>query len=120
LGETGHGLIESNREAEITTGTAIHNVWCMYIGFRVLNVQAFTNRRTDKIETKFKWYKRLHALLSSSPVYDLSGLVNSTTPVNLNILSQGGKPDEELEVKGPKARNDDVSILYLFNRSICN
>ncbi len=27
LGDTGHGLIESNREGEIMAGTAIYNIW---------------------------------------------------------------------------------------------
>ncbi len=45
------------------------------------------------MEKKFKWYKRLHALLSASPVHDHSGLANSTSPINLDILSWGDKAE---------------------------
>lgn len=55
----------------------------------------FTNRPTEKIESKFKWYKCLHTLLSGSLVHNLSGLANSATPVNLDVLSCGRVADEE-------------------------
>ena len=55
----------------------------------------FANQSTEQIESKFKWYKRLHALLSSSPVHNLSGLANSATPIDLDVLSRGRVADEE-------------------------
>ncbi|KAF8993108.1 hypothetical protein BDQ17DRAFT_1431976 [Cyathus striatus] len=44
-------------------------------------------RRTfQMIECDFKWYKRLHSLLSSSPIYSHSGVANSSSPLDLSIL----------------------------------
>ncbi|KAJ2921300.1 hypothetical protein H1R20_g15796, partial [Candolleomyces eurysporus] len=73
LKETGHGLIVEGREDEIRVGTAIYNVY-------------------DKINKKFKWYKRLHLLLTSSPVYDSSAVANSTTPLDTSILGTASVP----------------------------
>ncbi|KAF4598775.1 hypothetical protein AB1N83_013772 [Pleurotus pulmonarius] len=68
LGETGHGLIVAGQEDKIVTGTPISNVF-------------------ESMTKKFPWYSRLHLLLSVSPVYDRSALANSTTPVDLSVLS---------------------------------
>ncbi|RXW15586.1 hypothetical protein EST38_g10266 [Candolleomyces aberdarensis] len=76
LGETGHGLIIDGKEDEIVEGTGIYNVH-------------------DKIRKKFKWYKRLHELLTASPVYDSSAVANSMTPLDLSILtSPSGAPQD--------------------------
>ena len=71
----------------------------------------FTNWPTEQIESKFKWYKCLHALLSSNPVHNLSSLANSTAPVNLDVLSHGRVADEEdIEAGEPRVQNDQVSV----------
>ncbi|KAF8886892.1 hypothetical protein CPB84DRAFT_1749870 [Gymnopilus junonius] len=76
LGEIGHGLIESSCESEITT---------------------------EQIEKKFKWCKCLHALLSSSPVHDLSGLTNR---------AKANDDEEESEADKSKAQNDEDMDVF--------
>ncbi|GLB35609.1 hypothetical protein LshimejAT787_0211740 [Lyophyllum shimeji] len=68
LSQTGHGLIMNGKTEEIIEGTPIHNVW-------------------QKMEARFPWYKRLHHLLSGSPVYDTSALANSMTPLDTDVLT---------------------------------
>jgi len=42
----------------------------------------------------------------------LSGLANSMSPVNLDILSRGANiNEEELKADGPKAQKDNVSLF---------
>ena len=65
------------------------------------------------MEKKFRWYKRLHALLSSSPVHDYSGLANSVTPVNLAVLSQrDGRSSSDSVEASPAAEStaNDMDI----------
>jgi len=59
----------------------------------------------EQITKKFKWYKCLHNLMSTSPIYDQSGLTNSTSLVNLDILIQGSNPEQQESI------DDDVSFL---------
>ena len=114
LGDTGHELIESNREGEIMASTPIYNVWRMFTD--TLACIYYTNLLAEQMERKFKWYKCLHALLSTSPVHNHSGLANSTSPINLNILLHGDKlvglNDGDLEEGDAvnEQRNDVVSI----------
>jgi len=61
---------------------------------------------------KFKWYKRLHGLLSSSPVHDWSGLANSTLPVNLDILMKGPKNGDEGQALA-EDNDSDVSFYII-------
>lgn len=68
LGQTGHGLLVEDREAEIVSGTPIANIY-------------------DKIQVKFKWYKRLHVLLNESPIFDTSAVVHGASTLNLGVLS---------------------------------
>ncbi len=42
---------------------------------------------TEKIKVKFKWYKHLHELLSVNPIYDRSGLANSTSNIDTSVLT---------------------------------
>ncbi|KAJ6609748.1 hypothetical protein B0H10DRAFT_2225653 [Mycena sp. CBHHK59/15] len=69
LGSTGQGLVAENREGEIETGSNIENIW-------------------DLIKKKFPWYKRMHALMGSSPVVDRSALSHSQTSVDLSVLDK--------------------------------
>ncbi|KAF8327668.1 hypothetical protein F5887DRAFT_1083620 [Amanita rubescens] len=73
LGETGQGLVEADHELEITVGTPLHNTW-------------------EKIKAKFKWYKRLHHLLSVNPVYDRPALANSSSSHDLQAVENVAKP----------------------------
>jgi len=42
---------------------------------------------TDKMKTRFPWYKRMHLLLCASPVYDGAALANSATPLDTTVLN---------------------------------
>ncbi|RXW13319.1 hypothetical protein EST38_g12534 [Candolleomyces aberdarensis] len=88
LGETGHGLIIDGKEDKIVEGTGIYNVH-------------------DKIRKKFKCYKRLHELLTASPVYDSSAVANSMTHLNLSILtSSSGAPQDSSAAACPDSDCD--------------
>jgi hypothetical protein len=88
LGATGQGLVEDDREAEIESGSKIENIWGTFLSFDVL---FFVHLRgLDLIQQKFPWYKRLHALMGSSPVIDRAAVSHSGTKVDLAILD--GKP----------------------------
>lgn len=63
----------------------------------------------EQISKKFKWYKRLHGLLSSSPVHDRSGLTNSASPVNLDILRKGPKNGHEGQAS---AEDNDSAVSF--------
>ncbi|KAH9172247.1 hypothetical protein EDB89DRAFT_2070050 [Lactarius sanguifluus] len=41
----------------------------------------------NKIQVKFKWYKRLHALLNESPIFDTLAVVHGASTLNLGVLS---------------------------------
>lgn len=76
------------------------------------NQAAHIITRLEQISKKFKWYKRLHGLLSSSPVHDRSGLANSASPVNLDILTKGPKNDDEGQASG-EDNDSDVSFYII-------
>ncbi|KAH7911006.1 hypothetical protein BJ138DRAFT_1101375 [Hygrophoropsis aurantiaca] len=69
LGETGHGLVISGREDEITANSAIANAF-------------------DLTMSKFPWYKRMHELMGTSPVVSRAAVSNSTTPIDTSILNR--------------------------------
>lgn len=94
-------------------GTAIYNVWRMFLTHCSCDVKS--NIPAEQIEKKFKWYKRLHALLSSSPVHDRTGLVNSASPIDLDILTQQGPVNDEPQTDSTnlnKERDDHVSCNF--------
>ncbi|KAL4079859.1 hypothetical protein V8B97DRAFT_2002283 [Scleroderma yunnanense] len=72
LGETGHGLVVSDKEHEISDGTEIANVY-------------------DAIKLKFPWYKWMHALMDTSPVVSHAAVVNSSSVPDLSVF--GGNVD---------------------------
>ncbi|KII82823.1 hypothetical protein PLICRDRAFT_33215 [Plicaturopsis crispa FD-325 SS-3] len=67
MSATGQGLIEQDREAEITEGSDIDNLW-------------------QKIQRDFPWYKRMNALMGKNPIVDRSAVGNSTTPIDTSVL----------------------------------
>ncbi|KIJ48110.1 hypothetical protein M422DRAFT_45526 [Sphaerobolus stellatus SS14] len=67
LGDTGHGLIDTDMEDSITAGSTISNVW-------------------DKIQVDFPWYKELNKMLRTSPVYVKDAASNSDSPVDVSVL----------------------------------
>lgn len=52
----------------------------------VLKVHAKSS--SDKVKLNFPWYKRVAQLLKSSPVHDPTAVANSTTPLDLSVLSK--------------------------------
>jgi hypothetical protein len=40
----------------------------------------------DRIQLKFPWYKRMHALMGTSPIVDRSAIANSATALDLSAL----------------------------------
>ncbi|KAH7917118.1 hypothetical protein BV22DRAFT_1200347 [Leucogyrophana mollusca] len=67
IGETGQGLLDEDRESDITAGSELANIW-------------------DKVKAKFPWYMTMHWLMGTSPVVNRSAIAHSGTPLNLTIL----------------------------------
>ncbi|EIN11627.1 hypothetical protein PUNSTDRAFT_131787 [Punctularia strigosozonata HHB-11173 SS5] len=72
LSETGQGLIDDDREHEITPGSTLQNIW-------------------DKIQTAFPWYKRMNILMGASPIVDRSAIAHSGTKLDLSALGSYAK-----------------------------
>ncbi|KAJ8515215.1 hypothetical protein ONZ45_g7356 [Pleurotus djamor] len=87
LGQTGQGLVESGRQAEIIPDTPIANVWQL-------------------MQESYPWYQRFHRLLSVSPIYDQSALANSTTTVDLAVLAPQVPSTRDADIDGvPEVEN---------------
>ncbi|KAL4072732.1 hypothetical protein V8B97DRAFT_1917091 [Scleroderma yunnanense] len=67
LGETGHGLVMSDREADIMEGLEIANAY-------------------DIIKFKFLWYKWMHVLMRTSHIVSCAAMTNSNSIPDLSIL----------------------------------
>ncbi|TFK59785.1 hypothetical protein BDN72DRAFT_905547 [Pluteus cervinus] len=67
LKDTGHGLVMSGHESDITSVSEIANVW-------------------DKIKVTFPWYKHMGDLLGSSPIHSRTAITHSTSVLNLSAL----------------------------------
>ncbi|KAI5836560.1 uncharacterized protein SCHCODRAFT_02646125 [Schizophyllum commune H4-8] len=76
LGETGMGLIDNGREADMTQGSELKNKW-------------------DSIQKTFPYFKTLHNMMGSSPTVDRGAMANSTTPVDTSILGRGSQPFDD-------------------------
>ena len=76
-----------NRTSEIISGTPIYNIFSMSLPSFTVSVDQLVQTKPDKMQKKFKWYKRLHLLLCVSPVYNGSALANSATPLDMIPLS---------------------------------
>lgn len=63
----------------------------------------------DKVQEQFPWYKRMHALMGTSPIVDRSAIANSTSDIDLTVLQRPGDGAEARTVK--KARS---KVNYLF------
>ncbi|KAF7360076.1 hypothetical protein MVEN_00735700 [Mycena venus] len=91
LGETGHGLVATDKEDDIKSDSVIANAW-------------------DLIQEKFPWYKRMNDLMGSSPVIDRSAVAHSGTRVDLSILDRDGETPVNLD-------SDDESKLSNWDTS---
>ncbi|KAJ7511065.1 hypothetical protein B0H11DRAFT_2214912 [Mycena galericulata] len=72
LGSTGHGLVAAGKEKEIIQGSDIANAW-------------------DAIKKNFPWYKRMDALMGTSPIVNRSAVAHSGTRVDLSVLDRDGE-----------------------------
>ncbi|KAJ7603603.1 hypothetical protein FB45DRAFT_1087610 [Roridomyces roridus] len=92
LGETGSGIVMDDREDELAGN--FRNIW-------------------DQVLGMCPEYKRLHALLASSPVYDKSACSNSGTALDSDLsilLRQSSTPSTEnlLEINDSDADDDEL------------
>ncbi|KIJ41809.1 hypothetical protein M422DRAFT_255125 [Sphaerobolus stellatus SS14] len=72
LGETRHGLADTDMEESITVGSNILNVW-------------------DKIQAEFLWYKELNKMLCTSPAFVKDATSNSDSQVDISVLGTVAK-----------------------------
>ncbi|KAG1788877.1 uncharacterized protein HD556DRAFT_1529800 [Suillus plorans] len=99
MSQTGQGLIDADREDEITFGSEIFNAW-------------------DQVKKKFPWYKRMNALYRESPAVDRSALANSASQLDLSVLNcSQTMDDDEIPIEWPRSptpehtNNDDKSSI---------
>ena len=50
----------------------------------------YTSRNLEKIQSKFPWYKQMHALMGTSPVINRSAIAHSATPLDTSMLARNG------------------------------
>ncbi|KAJ7185193.1 hypothetical protein C8R46DRAFT_374399 [Mycena filopes] len=96
IGETGQGLLDEDREAEIESGSNLENIW-------------------DSVQDKFPWYKRMHALLGPSPVVDRGALTHSQTDVDLSFLDKKVKKSRGADAESDG--DDDSASVAISNWS---
>ncbi|KAF8172623.1 hypothetical protein K438DRAFT_1981468 [Mycena galopus ATCC 62051] len=97
LGSTGHGLVVDGKENEIAAGP-IANAW-------------------DAIIKKFPWYKRMHALMGTSPIVNRSAVAHSGTRVDLGVLDRDGTPHDGPIMVSSDSSSDDESKLSGWSSS---
>ncbi|KAI6000359.1 hypothetical protein F5J12DRAFT_894809 [Pisolithus orientalis] len=97
LGETGHGLIVSDHEHEITPGSEIANVY-------------------DLIKAKFPWYQQMHELSGTSPIASHVAISNSTSSLDLSVLDRL-KNDTDVFDKGGDITESAPHDLSPLNNS---
>jgi len=61
----------------------------------------------DSIKLKFPWYKRMHALMGTSPVVSRAAVVNSNSVPDLSILGENANCDESGE------ENEEVCMAFV-------
>jgi hypothetical protein len=69
-GDVSQGILNNGQEDQITPGSEIHNMWSMCVFDKSLNHLTYTSLNPEKIQSKFLWYKQMHALMGMSPVID--------------------------------------------------
>ncbi|KAG1732573.1 hypothetical protein EDB19DRAFT_2003563 [Suillus lakei] len=83
MSQTGQGLIDADREDEITFGSKIFNAW-------------------DQVKKKFLWYKQMNALYCESPAVDCSAVANSASQLDLTVLNCSQTTDnDEIPIEWP-------------------
>ncbi|KAG1727215.1 kinase-like domain-containing protein [Suillus lakei] len=99
MSQTGQGLIDADREDEITFGSEIFNAW-------------------DQVKKKFPWYKRMNALYRESPAVDRSAVANSASQLDLTVLNcSQTTDDDEIPIEWPRSptpeytKDDDKSSI---------
>ncbi|KIM56220.1 hypothetical protein SCLCIDRAFT_133132, partial [Scleroderma citrinum Foug A] len=85
LGETGHGVVVSDCEHEITPGSEITNIY------------GISCECVLDDPYKMFWYQRMHELAGTSPVASRVAVTNSTSSLDLTILNQENEGDVQDE-----------------------
>ncbi|KAJ8583204.1 hypothetical protein M405DRAFT_937362 [Rhizopogon salebrosus TDB-379] len=91
MSQTGQGLIDADREDEMTVGSEIFNAW-------------------DQVKKKFPWYKRMNMLYRESPVVDRSAVANSTSQLDLCVLDSSQTANDS---------DDEVPIAWSRSPTPC-
>ena len=86
MSENGQGLLDNGQEDQITPGSEIDNIWSTCI----FSECSYAYRNLEKIQSKFPWYKQMHALMGTSPVVDRSVIAHSATPLDTSMLARNG------------------------------
>ena len=89
ISETGQGLLDNGQEDQIIPGSEIDNIWSTCLSFLYCK-SFYTSRNLEKIQSKFPWYKQMHALMGTSPVIDRSAIAHSETPLDTSMLARNG------------------------------
>lgn len=89
LTATGAGLVDEGREDEFEPDSQLANIWGKLHSVTVCKLN--TSLSLDEIQKDFPWYKRMNALMRGHPLVDRSGVANSTTDMDLNILDRSCK-----------------------------
>lgn len=69
-----------------TPGSEIDNIWTMCLFSKC----SYAYQNLKKIQSKFPWYKQMHALMGMSSVVDRSAITHSATLVDISMLAQNG------------------------------
>ncbi|KAM6497403.1 hypothetical protein JOM56_007876 [Amanita muscaria] len=88
MSETGQGIVHNNQEDTLIPNSECANAW-------------------DLVQAIFPWYKRMHALMGTSPVVSKAALAHSASDVDLSVLSRDGGGDNEGSDKGRSDNGDE-------------
>jgi len=110
ISETGQGLIDEGRESEFAPDSKLANIWGTYLIFVVAHD---TDKYLEQINKVFPWYKRLHALMGTSPIVDTSAIANSTTDIDLTVLQSAN--GASTKAKATKSKNYVRDIIFTVN-----
>jgi hypothetical protein len=110
ISETGQGLIDEGRKSEFAPDSKLANIWGTYLIFVVAHD---TDKYLEQINKVFPWYKRLHALMDTSPIVDTSAIANSTTDIDLTVLQSAN--GALTKAKATKSKNYVRDIIFTVN-----
>jgi hypothetical protein len=68
----------------------------------------------DLVQASFPWYKRMDALMGTSPVVSKAALAHSASHVDLSVLSRDGEGDDEGSEKETGDNGDEVHLSVRY------